>query len=170
LDESAHYAGHLRDSIMAMCLKAALQRAMPQVDLLAFRLYRDKLLVDCGDPSDPIEIILVEQVAMAHLITGHLQAKGAHASSIEEVGVYLAAAARLAGELRRTALALQVFRATSRQLGRGADASPAISGKSTLEVESVTTEKSPSSEKETTSRSGHRDGPDLLPLRRSVSG
>ena len=78
LRPAEHFAGHLRETAVPLFLQATLRRALPQVDLVAFKLYRDQFLADCGNPTDPIEIILIEQIVMAHLITGHLQVKGAH--------------------------------------------------------------------------------------------
>ena len=169
LTPAEHFAGHLRETAVPLFLQATLRSALPQVDLVAFKLYRDQFLADCGNPTDPIEIILIEQIVMAHLITGHLQVKGAHESSAECAGVYLGAAARLTGELRRTALALQVFRATARQLKNAAGTEPVIPAELVQEVESDAPKNGAGTEKETVSGSTDQDGPLVLPLRRSAT-
>ena len=169
LSWSEHFAGHLKESSVPLFLNATLGRAMPQVDLVAFKLYRDRFLADCGNPTDPIEIILVEQIVMAHLIVGHLQVKGANEVSIESVGVYLGAAARLTGELRRTALALQAFRLAARQLNNAAGRESMFAGEPAHDIEDDS-KKSADNEKETAPGSTDEECPPYLPLRRSATG
>ena len=169
INPARHFAGHLRETIMPLYLSAILGRVMPQIDLMAFKIYRNQFLFDCGNPTDPIECILIDQIVMAHLITGHLQVKGAHESSAESAGVYLGAAARLTGELRRTARALQVFRSAALQLKKAAGAEPTIPGELVCAGDSDTTKECPDSEKEASNRSDDDDGPLTLPLRRTAT-
>ena len=72
--------------------------------------YFKQLLRECGTPHDPIEIMIVEQLALAHHNVGRLYAKSALAGQHEEAVAYVSAAARLAGEFRRTAIALNEYR------------------------------------------------------------
>jgi hypothetical protein len=125
LRRSEHFAGHLRETAAALFLNASFGQVFKDVDTVAYKLYRDRLLADCGAPSDPIEVILIEQISMAHLITGYLHTKGLN-SSAECASAYLGAAARLTGELRRSALALQTYRAASVRLAEMADANPQV--------------------------------------------
>lgn len=111
-----HYAGHLRDSTLSMFAHAAMAPFLKNITFESFRLYRDRLLADCGGPTDPIEVMIIEQLSMAHLSLGLLSAKATNAGKAEVVGIYSGAAARLMGEFRRSALALQAYRAASRQL------------------------------------------------------
>ena len=111
-----HYAGHLRESASSMFHFAAMAPALKGVDMRAYQIYRDRLLADCGGPTDPIEVMIIEQLSMAHLSLGLLSCKTTNAGSPEAVKVYSGAAARLMGEFRRSALALQAYRAASRQL------------------------------------------------------
>ena len=111
-----HYAGHLRHSTSSMFHFAAMAPAFKGIDMHAYKIYRDRLLADCGSPSDPIEVMIVEQLSLAHFSLGLLSCKAANAVKVEAVGVYSGAAARLMGEFRRSALALQAYRAASRQL------------------------------------------------------
>jgi hypothetical protein len=60
--------------------------------------------------------MIIEQLALAHYGVGLLSCKAANAGKVEAVGLYAGAAARLMGEFRRSALALQAYRAASRQL------------------------------------------------------
>ena len=60
--------------------------------------------------------MIIEQLALAHFTLGLLSCKAANAGKVEAVGVYAGAAARMMGEFRRSRLALQAYRAASRQL------------------------------------------------------
>jgi hypothetical protein len=95
---------------------AAMAPALKGIDPQAYMLYHDRLLADCGGPSDPIEVMLIEELSLAHFSLGLLFAKTSNAGKVEAVGIYAGAAARLMGEVRRSALALQAYRAASRQL------------------------------------------------------
>src|SRR2546421_179092 len=79
-----------------------------QANALAFKRFRDKLLADCGGP---VEVMLVEQLALAHLNTCRLHYKSATADCLESARAYGALAIALAGEVRRTALAVKAYRA-----------------------------------------------------------
>ncbi len=170
LSWSEHFAGHLKESSVPLFLSATLGRVLPQIDLLAYKLYRDKILADCGNPTDPIEVILVEQIVMAHLITGHLQVRGANTESIESAGVYLGAAARLTGELRRTAVALQSFRIAARQLNDAPARESMVPGELAQHIEDDSKKNSADNEKETAPRSTNEASPPYLPLRRCATG
>lgn len=118
--EAEHYAWHLRESTLSIFMHAAMAGTLRGIDWEAFRLYRDRLLADCGGPSDPIEAMVIEQLAIAHLSLGLLSCKATRAATPEAVGIYSGAASRLMGEFRRSALAIQAYRAASRQLGQAA--------------------------------------------------
>jgi hypothetical protein len=110
------WAGHLRESIPALFMHTSMNKPFKTVEIGAYKLYRDGLLADCGNPTDPIEIMVIEQLALAHFNMGLLQCRAANATQVEATNVYASAAARLMGEFRRSALALQAYRAASRQL------------------------------------------------------
>jgi hypothetical protein len=74
------------------------------------KVYLDEMIRDCGQPSDPIEAMLVQQCAIAHHQIAGLQAKSASAKSLAEIKVYNGAACQLLGELRRLTLALKKYR------------------------------------------------------------
>jgi len=81
-----------------------------EVGASGFRIYLDKLLKDAGNPTDPIERMMVEQLAMAHHRIGQLHVQVEQARTAEEAKVYSAAAVRLTGEFRRLALAVRLYR------------------------------------------------------------
>lgn len=79
-------------------------------DATAYKLFLDQLLEDCGNPSDPIERMMVEQLALAHHACGHLHVRAAQNLEYEGAVAYSAAASRLMAEFRRSALALKLLR------------------------------------------------------------
>jgi hypothetical protein len=74
-----------------------------------FRAFLDQLVRDMG-VTDRVEVMLLEQLALAHFRVAqlHIQAEEARGPAAD---VYNHAAARLMGEFRRTALALPAYRA-----------------------------------------------------------
>ena len=77
----------------------------------AFKQYRDILIETAGNPSDPIEIMLIEQLALAHFSIGRLQIKACSIDNAKLSVAYSDAATRLLGEFRRCSLALEDYRA-----------------------------------------------------------
>jgi len=116
---SEHQAAHLRNSDASMFMFASMGTVLAEVDVTSYRIYRDRLLADYGNPKDPVIIMLVEQLALAHLNSGQLFYKASSASSVECAAAYLAATTRLMAELRRTALALPAYREAMQRLERG---------------------------------------------------
>jgi hypothetical protein len=74
------------------------------------RVYLDDLVRESGNPSDPVEIMLLEQLAMCHQYSIQMQALSKKAEGIEAIELYLSGAARLSSEFRKTALALKEYR------------------------------------------------------------
>jgi hypothetical protein len=75
----------------------------------AYRVFLERLIQDAGNPSDPVQRMMLEQLALAHFRIGQLQVQASHAESNEGVKLYNSAASRLQGEFRRTALALHAY-------------------------------------------------------------
>jgi hypothetical protein len=63
-----------------------------------------------GEPTDPVEVMILEHLAMAHMRVAQLHAEAGRAKEIEGVAIYNAAAARLLSEFRKLALALNTYR------------------------------------------------------------
>ena len=74
------------------------------------RVLLDRLVENAGNPGDAIEVMLIEQLTMAHYRAAELQAKAGEATSFEAIKIYNTAAARMSAEVRKTALALQTYR------------------------------------------------------------
>jgi len=116
--ETEHYAAHLRESASSMFLYTAMAPLLKGIDSSAYKLYRDRLLADSGSPADPVEVMLLEQLGLAHFCTCLLAAKTTNAGQVNVSGVYASAYARVMAEFRRSALALQAYRHANRQLAR----------------------------------------------------
>jgi hypothetical protein len=110
------WAAHLRNSIPALFMFASLKKPFGEIDEKAYRIYRDRLLADCGSPTDPIEAMVLEQLALAHFNLGLLHCKAANAGHVAATAAYSAAASRLMAEFRCSSLGLQAYRAAARQL------------------------------------------------------
>ena len=81
-------------------------------DAAGYRAYLDKVRADAGNPTDPVEVMLLEQLVLAHLRSAQLQAQAGMAEGIEVIKILNAAAARLLGEFRLTASSLAAYRRT----------------------------------------------------------
>ena len=105
---------------------ASMAGILQQTDLAGFKVYRDRLLADCGSPTDPIEVMMIEQIALAHMNIGRLQFNSATARSIEAARAYGSMATQLLGEFRRTASALKDYRTGTKAgaVDEGLSASP----------------------------------------------
>jgi hypothetical protein len=108
---SEHGAWLLKEALGAFFLSRSMGKNSEKFGLQAFKLYRDNLLAEAGDPSDPIEVMLLEQLALSHLNIGRLHAEAATATSNpEHAKIYGSLAIGLTAEFRRTALALKAYR------------------------------------------------------------
>jgi hypothetical protein len=76
----------------------------------AFKAYRDNVLEAAGQPTDPIEVMLVEQLLLAHHRISDMHTQAVTAKTVEAAALHNAAAARLMAEFRRTSLALREYR------------------------------------------------------------
>jgi hypothetical protein len=118
-----------------MFMFASMTSILPGFDLASFRIFRDQILVDYGQPADPVTVMLLEQLALAHLNVGQLLGKASSASSVECSAVYLAATARLLAEFRRTALALPAYREAVQRLEGGVASAEKCPRKKTSDTE-----------------------------------
>jgi hypothetical protein len=103
----------------------------PAFNVPVYQLYLASFLAEAGAPADPIERMLLEQLALAHHVVGRLHAHAGTRGGLGECTAYHAAAARLMGEFRRTALALKAYRhapaarpARARKAGKPAEKRP----------------------------------------------
>ena len=80
------------------------------VETAAFKIFVDRFLADLGNPKDPIERMLAEQMALLHFRVAQLHVDASQARSGEAIKLLNSATARLLGEFRRGALTLQALR------------------------------------------------------------
>jgi hypothetical protein len=102
-------AGILRDCAFATAMAISIPIGK-DAGAAGFKLYLDRLLKDSGDPTDPIERMIIEQIALAHHRICQLHIQVELAKTAEAAKVYSTAAVRLTGEFRRLALALRNYR------------------------------------------------------------
>lgn len=109
LHQLAHF---LRHHMAAAAVFAGVSSTIgtDRKDLEAFQLYVQQLKRDAGNPADPAEQMLIEQLALAHHNIARLSNRASTAKTLDESKVVEAAMARLLGEFRRTAMALKEFR------------------------------------------------------------
>jgi hypothetical protein len=117
LDEARHAAAQraaYQADVMRETLFAALMAEALGYDNLfeskAYKVFLQRLVDDAGAPSDPVAIMLLQQLATAHYRIAQLQVCAAKAKGLEATKIYNAAACRLLGEFRRTALGLRAYR------------------------------------------------------------
>lgn len=99
----------IRDGFVAAHMATALAMG-GQYDPADFQAYLESMKADLGDTADPIQAILIEQLAFAHLRLARLHVDATSAKSMEAHKILNAACSRLMGEIRRTALTLDVLR------------------------------------------------------------
>ena len=106
------YADNLRNMTAATFLYSTVASSLSgSIDPHAVKLYRDRLLEDAGNPTDPIAVMLIEQLAMAHFSIGQLRMKACSIENPKLAVAYTDAATRLLGEFRRCTLAIEEYRA-----------------------------------------------------------
>lgn len=104
LEEQAANLASVYPAFMASAL------ALKTFEAGAYQKYLQKLLEESGSPTDPVQRMLIEQLALAHFRVGDLHVAAAQAQSMEAAKVLNSAAVRLQAEFRRSALALSDYR------------------------------------------------------------
>ena len=105
-----HFAAHLHETSGSAYLYCSMAQVFREVGPESFKLYLLKVMEDAGNPTDPIERMLIEQICLAHHNVGRLHVKAASAEHLEEARVYIGAAALLTGEFRRSISTLKSYR------------------------------------------------------------
>ena len=108
---NAELALNLRDNAAAGWLYWVTNSTLgEQIGPDAFKLYRDMMLKEAGDPSDPVERMLVEQLALSHFSIGQLRIRSCTTELPKMALAFSDSATRLLGEFRRCSLALEEYR------------------------------------------------------------
>jgi hypothetical protein len=76
----------------------------------AFLVFRKLMLEEAGNPTDPIERMLIEQLALAHFSIGQLRIRSCTTDMPKMSLAFSDSATRLLGEFRRCSLALEEYR------------------------------------------------------------
>ena len=106
---SAQQARLVRDCVLPGLMSLAIS-PKGQIEGLVAKGYRDELHREMGDPTDPLERMLIEQAAVGNVMVMQLHALAAQSGNAVEAGIFVAAAARLMAELRRMILAVRQYR------------------------------------------------------------
>jgi hypothetical protein len=116
---AARAADLLRKGVFASLMADALgfERVF---DATAVRIFLEVLLRDAGNPSDPVEVMLLEQLTLAHFRIAQLHVAAGGAQGLEATKLLNGATSRLLGEFRRTCLALRAYRGRAPQGKAGA--------------------------------------------------
>ncbi len=80
------------------------------IQVTAYRQFLDGLLEEAGSPTDPVEIMLLEQLAVCHMCAPYLLSRAGLATELKTISVYNAAATRVMAEFRKIALRLKEYR------------------------------------------------------------
>jgi hypothetical protein len=87
--------------------------ALAQFSAAGFKVHLERTLADLGNPTDPVQRMMIEQLVLAHFRIAQLHVDAGYCKHAEGMKLYTAATARLLGEFRRTALALRAYRTTT---------------------------------------------------------
>jgi len=99
----------------------------------AFLVFRKLMLEEAGSPADPIERMLIEQLALAHFSIGQLRIRSC-ATDVPKMSLAFSdSATRLLGEFRRCSLALEDYRSkraarTEKRESTGGNSSASTNG------------------------------------------
>ena len=75
-----------------------------------YRIYLDELIRDSGNPTDRVEIMLIEQIVICHHFSMQMQIYAKTAQGTEATEMYMVAGSRSRAEFRKTVLALKEYR------------------------------------------------------------
>ena len=105
----SHQAEFLRKGIFPSLMATALGLDQ-SIDTPAYSVYLDQILEESGNPSDPVEAMLIEHLCLAHFRIAQLHASAGQSQGIEATKILNSVAARMLGEFRRMALTLKAYR------------------------------------------------------------
>jgi hypothetical protein len=78
-----------------------------------YQMYLERLRQQAGRPTDPVELMLLEHLALCHFRAAVLHGQAGEAGDLDGVRVYSEMAARLTGEFRKLVVTLQAYRAAA---------------------------------------------------------
>ncbi len=114
LDQARHAAAQARAQQAELLEKGIFPAFMASalnldrhVGTTAYHAFLEGVMRDLGDPTDPIERMLVQQLCLVHFRVAQLHSGAGTATGLEATRVLNSVVARMLGEMRRTALALE---------------------------------------------------------------
>jgi hypothetical protein len=110
-------AQNLETMASALYFYGSSGRIFPQLGTTACISYMTAMVEATGDPADPLERLLVEQLVQINHAVGRLLVKAAHVGTPEGSSLMHAAAARLLAEYRKGLLALKEYRSPAMAAG-----------------------------------------------------
>ena len=84
--------------------------AVWKADVLAHRRFLNNIMAKAGDPDDPMEVMLIEQLSMCHVLAAALHTRAGEQSDRPARLEYCATAIRLTGEFRKLTATLAGYR------------------------------------------------------------
>ena len=84
-----------------------------KISKLAVKKAMEQIHAQCGNATDPIERMMLEQLTLAHHSIGRLMAKAATSDSFEHAEMYHSTSTKLLGEFGRLALCIKNYRDSS---------------------------------------------------------
>ena len=109
LSKAEREADIIQDVLFAASMAGSIS-AGDSVSSSGFKVFLERLLKQAGDPTDPVERMMIEQLALAHYRIAQLHVQAAKADTVDAAKQYSAMAIRLTGELRRMSLAIKQYR------------------------------------------------------------
>ena len=106
---SAEQAYAVKQAITPAMMASALGMGNT-IGVSGYRVYLDELIRDSGNPTDRVEIMLLEQIVICHHLSMKMQTLAEKAQGTEAIELYLVAASRLNAEFRKSVLALKEYR------------------------------------------------------------
>src|SRR5579885_2935475 len=110
-------AGLLSNGMFAVLTASAL--GLDQyVDAVGYKLHWEQFLEEAGNPTDPVERILLQQLYLCHFRAAVLHSRAENNRGSEVTRMFNDSAARLSAECRKIALALKEYRSPPSARGR----------------------------------------------------
>ena len=107
----------VRDGFGASVAAALSGGVSEVVGVGGFQKFREGILKDLGDPKDPLEVMLIDQLCWLHFRAGQILVASADSKlPADQAAVLTAAATRVIAEFRKTALALCEYRSPRREV------------------------------------------------------
>jgi hypothetical protein len=103
-------ADRLREEGAAVHLYTVVGSIIPNLDWAMFRSYVEKWIQDAGDPTDPVERVMLESLLLTHHCAGQWATKASMATDPTIQAAFGCVATKLLAETRKSGMAIQEYR------------------------------------------------------------